>query len=631
MKRQIRDAIDIVELIGSYLTLRKAGAAYKGLCPFHEEKTPSFTVSPVRQTFKCFGCGAGGDAFSFVQLKENVGFPEAMRMLAERAGISLEWQRGGERSGPAKQDLARANQWAMGVYRQLYEGPAGQAARAYVERRGISKAIADAFGLGFAPDAFDTLVGRAHAARMELDLLEAAGLLKRGERGNRYDTFRHRLMFPIIDPTGRVIGFGGRTLGDDPAKYLNTPATPLFDKSNSLFGLDHARHAVGPAGRAIVVEGYTDLMMAHQFGFMETVATLGTAMTDLHAALLRRYTDHVVLLFDSDEAGQRAADRALSVSLTSGLDVSLARVPEGKDPCDYLLVAGKSGMEGVLKAAMPALEFKWKLVAEACEASATGPGRRRAIEAYLQSLAGWLSRGVIDPIQKGLLVNQLSKILTLPAEELHRQLDAMAGRAARQSTRRSGGHDEARSGSATAAGRPAATGTGEAVGRSLVGAEQEALRQILEVLLNEPSYLPAVEGRFEPARFRDASLGAIAGELLEMLRSGEPYRIDELIGRFESPDFARMVTDLQARGERRGQYAAVIEGAIPCLRSCEQSREAVELSDGIRRPHGATASAQDAAAVAAANRSDEDRRLLALTERARNPHFSATKVRRRFL
>jgi DNA primase len=513
-------------------------------------------------------------------------------MLAERAGISLETQRDtGHRSGPGKQDLAQVIQWAQRLFRQNFQGSQGHPARDYAERRGLSPQMVEAFGLGYAFDSFEALLSRATAAGMAAPLLEAAGLVKSNNRGGWYDTFRNRLMFPIVDATGRIIGFGGRTLGEDPAKYLNSPATALFDKSTSLFGLNLARQAMGTAGRAIVVEGYTDCMMMHQFGFAETVATLGTAMTESHAAALKRYTDRLVLLFDSDEAGQRAADRAISVTLTSGLDVVLARVPEGKDPCDYLLLAGREGLDGVLKQGLGALEFKWNLVAKAYSAGVTGPSRRRAVEAYLQQLATWLGHGVIDPIQKGLLVNQLSKVLGLPGEELHRELERMARRPERASAgtapqRVEGDEDSSQAG----------------------GAEQEALRQVVEVLLNEPAWFAAVEEHFEPTAIRDRRVAAIAVELVNMLRSEEPFELSDLIGRFESPEYGRMITDLQARGERRGRFAAVIEGAVPCLTAFQQNRR-----------------------TAANMTAGEDERLSALTELARNPGFTNWKVKKRFL
>ncbi|MCL2329912.1 MAG: DNA primase [Phycisphaerae bacterium] len=627
LKRQIRDAVNIVDLVGSYVTLRRAGSTHKGLCPFHEEKTPSFTVSELRQTFKCFGCGAGGDVFSFVQLKENIGFPDALRTLADRAGISLEPMAHAGKTGPGKQDLASVNQWAQQFFRQNYIATAvGQSAREYVDRRSISAEMAEVFGIGFALDSYEGLLNKARASGFDPKLLEAAGLVKSNNRGGHYDTFRNRLMFPIIDATGRVIGFGGRTLGDDPAKYLNSPATALFDKSSSLFGLNVARQPMAAAGRAIVVEGYTDCIMAHQFGLTETVATLGTAMTDGHANVLRRYTDRVVLLFDSDQAGQRAADRAISVTLISGLDVTLAKVPQGKDPCDFLLMAGRDSMDRVLKEGLGALEFKWNCVAQEFESSTTGPGRRRAIEAYLQQLAVWLSRGVIDPIQKGLLVNQLGKILSLPTSDLHKQLDVLAQRV--RSDMQGASASASAVNKTTATGLPASSGeTGGSGGTrgfrpaltneglsavdddaGPLSAEQRALVQVVEVLLNEPGLWLTVEPYFEPTLIHNRMIAAVAVELVGMLRSGEPFEISELVGRFESPDYGRIITDLEARGEQRARYALTLDGAIACLEdSARQRKTQLVLKD-----------------QADAN---EDEKLLALAELAKNPRFTGLKNR----
>ncbi len=606
--RQIRDAIDIVDLVGSYVSLRRAGSAFKGLCPFHEEKTPSFTVNPARQIFKCFGCNAGGDVFKFVQLRENVDFSEARRILAERAGIDLEPRPTSGPAGPGKTDLARANDWARRVFRKNYEGPGGEAARQYVAKRGISPEMVDSFSLGLAVDSYDSLIRQANLSKIDLKLLLAAGLVKESPRGGYYDTFRNRLIFPIIDPTGRAIGFGGRTLGEDPAKYLNTPATALFDKGTSLFGLDKARQAIGEAGRAIVVEGYTDCIMAHQHGFSETVATLGTAMTEAHARLLRRFTDRVILLFDSDEAGQRAAERALAVTVSVGLDVSLTRVPEGKDPCDYLLSAGKTAFAGVLNQAVGALEFRWREVSRRHGVGATGPARRRAVEEYLQQLSAWLGEGAIDPIQTGLLLNQLSQIVSLPAEDLHQQLRKMSRRS------KPGPAVKGAAGQAKA---------GAAAQQSGSNSEQEALRQIVEVLLNEPAYYAHVAAWLKPERVWDPALSAVVAEMVAVLNSGEPLRLDELIGHFESPAFGQLITDLQARGERRADFAVVIQAAVACLDSCERSRHAASLAEDIRRSRRETGGEQAP--------EGEDDRLRALTDAARQSHFSPIRARKRLL
>jgi DNA primase len=585
LTRQIRDSVDIVDVIGSYVALRRAGASFKGLCPFHQEKSPSFMVSSVKQSFKCFGCGAGGDVFTFIQLREKVEFVEARRMLAERAGISLEREQpASSRGGPSKTDMIRANDWALKIFRRNYTAAGGQVARDYVAGRGISAESVEAFGLGWAVDSFDSLIRAAGTAKVDVKLLAAAGLVREKAAGGWYDTFRNRLMFPIRDAAGRVIGFGGRTLGTDPAKYLNTPATLIFDKSTHLFGLDRARTRMGEVGRAVIVEGYTDCIMAHQHGFTEAVATLGTAMTDQHAALLRRYTDRVILLFDSDDAGQKAADRALSVSLTGGLDVLLARVPQGKDPCDYLLSAGSSAFEDVLKEACPALEFRWLRVAKEYEGSATGPGRRRAIEAYFQQLSDWMSHGALDSIQLGLLVNQLSKVLSLPPGDVHQQLARGA--------------------------RVVAKGAAPSRDRQLQSppsnSEQESLRQILEVLLNEPSCYADVADVLDPSAIEDPALAAVAKALISIFDSAGPdgFRLNDLIGKLELPSFAALVTDLQIRGEHRGGYEQAIQGAVECLRSSRRARQTVQLGEEIRQ--------ERQQAVQGATPQGEDERLRAI-------------------
>jgi len=611
LTRQIRDAVDIVDVVGSYVSLKRAGSSFKGLCPFHEEKTPSFHVNPSRQIFKCFGCSLGGDVFSFVQRHEKVDFSEARRILADQAGISLSQEVRGVSGGGGyeKSDLVRVNQWAQEVYRRNYEGSSGSLARNYVSGRRISAESAKSFGVGYAVDSYDSLIREASTSRMDLKLLSTAGLIKERASGGYYDTFRHRLMFPISDVNGRIIGFGGRTLGDDPAKYLNTPATALFDKGSQLFGLDRARRPASESGRIIVVEGYTDCIMAHQHDFLDCVATLGTALTEAHARMLRRYTDRVILLFDSDEAGRRASDRALSATLISGLDVYLARVPEGKDPCDYLLSEGKEGFNLVLKDGIGALEFKWRQLARDYGGSDSGPGRRRAIEAYLEQISTWSGHGAIDPIQKGLLLNQLSKVLSLPVEDLHRQLESMLRRRKVRTSGSEGSQDGIVS---------------EFGDRSRWNAEQAALQQIVEVLLNKPELYSVVEDDFDPSLIHLPALSELAGELVSMMGSGRPFRIDELIGRFESLDYGPLITELQLRGERRGDFEKVLGGAVSCLESVKRAREAVSAAKDIRNY-------QEDEGVEGDVGSDEDKRLQELADSLRRPHFSTAKARKKFL
>lgn len=339
---QIRAASDIVDVIGSYVPLKHAGANFVALCPFHKEKTPSFNVNPHKQIFHCFGCHKGGDVFTFVKEYESVDFVEAVRRLADRARIPLEYEQhpGEQQSRHLKEQLLQiheqiAQRWQMA----LANDAAGQIARDYLAKRGVSDEAVKLFRLGYAPDLWDDTVNWARSKDYALELVEKAGLIIRRDGGEGYyDRFRGRLMFPICDEQGRVVGFSGRVLtGDEKtAKYVNSPETPIFTKSKICFGLDKSKRALLEAGSAIVCEGQLDLIACFMAGVQNVVAPQGTAFTADHARLLKRYVDEIVLCFDSDEAGQNAAVRSLDHLLASGLAVRVAVVPPPHDPDSFI-------------------------------------------------------------------------------------------------------------------------------------------------------------------------------------------------------------------------------------------------------------------------------------------------------
>jgi DNA primase len=343
---QIRAASDIVDVIGSYLPLKRAGANFVALCPFHKEKTPSFNVNPHRQIFHCFGCHKGGDVFAFLKEYENIDFPEAVRRLADRAKIPLELEQrpGEQQSRHLKERLLQVHeQIAQRWQNALANEASGQAAREYLVRRGVSDEAIKLFRLGAAPDLWDDTVNWAKSKGLELALVEQAGLILRKQDGDSfYDRFRGRLMFPICDEQGRVIGFSGRILSGDEktAKYVNSPETPIFTKSKVFFGLDKSKRAVLEAGFAIVCEGQLDLIACFMAGVQNVVAPQGTAFTADHARILKRYVEEVVLCFDSDEAGQNAAVRSLDNLLSSGLAVRVAVVPAPHDPDSFIKASG---------------------------------------------------------------------------------------------------------------------------------------------------------------------------------------------------------------------------------------------------------------------------------------------------
>jgi len=339
----VEQASDIVSLILEYIPLKRAGKDFKALCPFHNEKTPSFYVSPSKQIYKCFGCGEGGNCFGWVMAMEKVSFVEAVEILAERAGVKIEKSRGGgETSGVDKERLLGACEWAAAEYEKyLWDDPRGAPAREYLAGRGLDEEVARKFRLGLAPSARDTLVrALGRRSRSAEEIMERAGLVGRGGGGELYDRFRGRLMFPICDARGRVIAFGGRTLGEDGPKYLNSPETPLFNKGISLYGVHLAKQAALKSREIFVMEGYTDVLAAFQNGVENAVATLGTALTAGHARFLRRYADAVYLVYDADFAGEKASDRGRDIFLEEEVDAHILSLPEGFDPCDYLLERG---------------------------------------------------------------------------------------------------------------------------------------------------------------------------------------------------------------------------------------------------------------------------------------------------
>lgn len=364
---EIRSRVDLVDLVGTYVPLKRAGERWKGLCPFHQEKTPSFTVNPKLGIFHCFGCHAGGDAFEFLKRHDRLEFPEAVRLLAERTGVPLP-----TRSGPAERaeagardGLYRLLEWTAARYEAwLRERDDAGRARQYLAERGISPEIAQRFRLGYAPEGWDHVLGAARAEGFGLDALVGAGLVLARQTGTgHYDRFRGRLVFPIADSQGRVIGFGGRALAGEEPKYLNSPETPLYQKGQTLYGLHLARDRMATARRALLVEGYIDCLMAHQHGFAETVAVLGTALTPPHLGILRRYADEVVLFFDADRAGAEAARRAEELLEQSadphwwaldrkregfargGLRLKVATLTAGHDPDTYLRAEGAPAFE----------------------------------------------------------------------------------------------------------------------------------------------------------------------------------------------------------------------------------------------------------------------------------------------
>src|SRR5215218_5260706 len=342
---RVKQAADIIEVVSAHTDLRRQGARYVGLCPFHDERTPSFSVEPTEKLYHCFGCGVGGDVIKFVEEKDGLGFAEAVELLADRYGVELEREQEDPRAEARRQQRRRLEQLldrtAAFYASYLWDSEEAGKAREYLAERGLSEEGLRAFGVGYAPSAWDKILVRGQRAGFSVDELRGVGLVQRGRGGGEYDRFRSRIMFPIRDRRGRTLGFGGRAMrSDQGAKYVNTAETDFFHKSRMLYGLDMAKAAIAKAGRVVVVEGYTDVLALHQSGIEEAVGVMGTAITDEQVASLSGMVDEVVLALDADSAGQEAMLRAQRVAAGRKMRILVAAMPAGEDPAEMMAAEG---------------------------------------------------------------------------------------------------------------------------------------------------------------------------------------------------------------------------------------------------------------------------------------------------
>jgi DNA primase len=553
----IKHAVDIVALAGEYLpNLTRSGSKFKALCPFHDDHNPSLELNPDRQSYKCWSCGAGGDVFDFVKEIERVEFPEALRMLAERAGVALETPTaapGGER-GASKSELLAAHAWAEGAFAEALTQ--SKAAAAYVESRGLNAESVARFHLGYAPGERGWLVSKGRRAGFPSDVLERAGLVSRpaDNPGVLRERFRGRLMFPIHDTRGRTIGFGGRVLpeveqllaasGKRVAKYLNSPETPLFQKRRVLYAGDLARNAAREAGWVAVVEGYTDVIAAHQVGLSNVVGTLGTALGDDHVVALRRLADTVVLVFDGDDAGQNAADRALELFLGHEVDMRVFALPGNLDPCDFLLKEGADAFHELVHKAVDPLKF-------ALDRAASRFGR--GIEGSRQA-AEWIL-GIVARAPKinsigletkfGKALDTLAKNFGIPLLSLQTRFKQILrdsrGRAPR--VWQAGASDlpsnPASNTNAKTAGVGELSAAATAGTGGMIQLHPSALdrtdRELIQIVRNEPAAVGLVISRVAVGSLREAPLRTILQACYDLSGEGQPATFERVVLRLADP------------------------------------------------------------------------------------------------
>ncbi len=412
---QIKARADILDVVSDVVQLKQRGRNYFGLCPFHGEKTPSFSVNPAMGIFHCFGCGKGGNAVTFLMEYEKVDYIEALKRLAERYNIQIEWE-GGEDIRKGEVSLIyELHELAAQFYREQLLSPKGSAARAYLEIRQISLDCLEQFKIGYAPNEWDALYRQLDLSRYSPAVLEKSGLFVRKEGQNFYDRFRNRLMFPIVNLSGRTVAFGGRALDpQEEAKYLNSPETPIYFKSSILYGLYQAREAIQKEGVAILVEGYTDFLRLYMNGFTNVIASSGTALTFHHARLLHRFTNQIYICYDGDEAGQKASERAGFLMLKEALDVKVIKLPAADDPDSFLRQYDKAAFEQLYQQALDFITFQLQLHAKELKSAAS---KSEYVEKLIVELAE-----IRNPVTRDLIVAEVAERLRIKEEHIQSQI-----------------------------------------------------------------------------------------------------------------------------------------------------------------------------------------------------------------
>ncbi len=412
---EIQEKSDIVETISRYIPLKKMGRSYKALCPFHNEKTPSFVVSPDKQIYHCFGCGAGGNVFSFLMRYENIEFPEAAQILAQKAGVAIPRSAGQrqEVSSLATQ-LYRINELALQFYQAcLAKSPQ---AKDYVASRGIGEETAKTFKIGYSPDAWEALLNHLKQKGISEALLEKAGLVISNEKGGYYDRFRHRVLFPIMDVKERVLGFGARVLDSSLPKYINSPETPIYYKGKNLYGFNLSREHIKKAGHVLVVEGYLDFIIPYQAGIRNIVATLGTALTIDQVKMLKRFTTTAVMVYDPDEAGEMASLRNLDLFISEDVNVYIAELPKGYDPDGFIRKFGADDFRKVIKSSKNLFDYKFGKLASKYDVR-TSHGKARIAAEILPTISR-----IENAVLRSNLVKKLAEKLSVDEESIRTEL-----------------------------------------------------------------------------------------------------------------------------------------------------------------------------------------------------------------
>lgn len=561
---QVRQAANIIEIASQYTTLRARGRKHVGLCPFHNEKTPSFTVDADKQLYHCFGCGVGGDVFSLVMEKENLTFPEALRALAERYHIPIpDLRKLSPQALKLEDQLVKIMESAAVFFRRcLTSGPEGREAQAYLKKRGLPEAVIEDFRLGYAPDSWDALTSYLKAKGTTPELLEKAGLALPGKKpGEYYDRFRGRVIFPIANLTGKIVAFGGRTIVNAEPKYLNSPDTPLYTKGRLLYGLNASKEAIRQAGEAILVEGYTDYLALYQAGFRNVAASLGTALTPHQLALAQRFAPRIILSYDGDAAGQTASFRALPLLFEKGLESRVVVLPEGLDPDSFLRKQGPDGYRRWLDEAPTGIQFYLR--------QATAGQRMAVPEVKTRVLKGILA--ALDAIPDAVI---RSDYLRETAETLKIE-EGMLRRLVQSGAREPEAQED--------------------------GDFRPAERRLIQILVERPDLRADLLGACEGCEFKGLKGEPVFGIIQDRLRSGQDLIIHEMQKEL-GPSLSRQV----GRALMEKCRPASLEEGLDCLDALRRMVREAEVKR-IQEDIKAAEKAGDTRRVAELLQSKQDR------------------------
>ncbi len=538
---QIQERTDIVEIVSQHVPLRRAGKNFKANCPFHMEKTPSFHVNPDKQIFHCFGCNAGGNVFTFLMKIEKKDFREVVEALADRAGIEMPKDRAVDEAAQARRnEILKANRLASEFYQDvLWKEASAAPARAYLQTRGLSDETVRDFQLGWAPDAWETLAAALKKSVSE-NALEGAGLTLPGKDSGHYDRFRKRILFPILDPKGSCIAFGGRVMDDSQPKYLNSPETEVYTKGRHLYGLFQARQAIRTENAVIVVEGYMDVIGCHQAGVKNAVASLGTALTTEQARLVKRHTPNVYILYDADAAGEMATLRGLEIFLEEGMEIKIVRLPEGHDPDSFILKNGIEAFRHALAGAKNLFEYKLALLKQK-HGAVTVEGRVRIANEMV---------GLFSKVKNEILLSAWTREL---AGEL-----GLSEEAVKEEIAKSKGVRDKRPVVAAATGVPARlTGT----------SARTAEKILLGLLLEEQDFLTRAKTRLRLEDFHHPTVRKIVEKMFE---AGQALTVSGWMNAFEEePEAAELLALGVAEAEKAPEKERAFED---CLSWMERSR-----------------------------------------------------------